>query len=167
MKLYANDPGLYWAPIPSSSDGLAFLLETAVYLELRRRRKVGRLGDTAMLKLPSGKEVGFVEGDSVADEAYRLVQVCYDMGEPSTRKREISALREAMAKFSCAEGFVITTRGESEERVPEGVIRIVPAWKWFLEQWSMQPACFLRIQKVLCSLAYNGSNWPIMAQIGL
>lgn len=134
MKLYANDPGLYWASIPSSNDGLAFSLETAVYLELRRRRKVGRLGDIAMLKLPSGKEVDFVEGDSIADEAYRLVQVCYDMSRASTRDREISALREAMAKFSCKEGLIVTMREESEERAPEGIIRIVPAWKWFLEQ---------------------------------
>ena len=71
---------------------------------------------------------------SAIDEAYQLVQVYYDMESPSTREREISALREAMTKFSCAEGLVVTMREESEEHVPESIIRVVPAWKWFLEQ---------------------------------
>ena len=32
MKLYAADPGLYWASAPATDDGLAFSFETAVYL---------------------------------------------------------------------------------------------------------------------------------------
>lgn len=56
MKAYAVDPGLYWASVPATDDGLTFSFETAVYLELRRRRASGRLGDISMLKLPSGKK---------------------------------------------------------------------------------------------------------------
>lgn len=133
MKLYANDPGMYWSAIPASNDGLTFALETAVYLELRRRRRTGRLGDISMLKLPSGKEVDFAEGDAALGEVYQLVQVSYDMESPSTRKREVEALREAMACFSCEEGLIVTMREESEKAVPEGRVRVVPTWKWLLE----------------------------------
>lgn len=133
LKLYAADPGLYWASIPASDDGLAFALETAVYLELRRRRRTGRLGDIAMLKLASGKEVDFIEGDAALDDATALIQVCLDLGRESTRKREVSALQEAMARFGKAEAAIITLEEEGEVPVPEGLIRITPAWKWLLE----------------------------------
>lgn len=134
LKLYASDPGLYWATIPASNDGLAFALETAVYLELRRRRKAGRLGDVAMVKLPSGKEVDFIEGDAVAEKAYQLVQVSYSMESDSTRKRELSALAEGMAQFGCAEGIVVTIDEELEVSTEAGVVRVIPAWKWLLQE---------------------------------
>lgn len=132
MKLYAADPGLYWASAPATDDGLAFSLETAVYLELRRRRKTGRLGDVAMLKLPSGKEVDFIEGDAVLGEASSLVQVCLDLERESTRKREVSALQEAMARFDARESAIVTLDEEKTLETPEGVIHILPAWKWLL-----------------------------------
>lgn len=132
MKLYAADPGLYWASAPATNDGLAFSFETAVYLELRRRRKTGRLGDVSMLKLPSGKEVGFIEGDAVLGEASSLVQVCLDLGRESTRKRKVSALQEAMARFDARESAIVTLDEEETLETPEGVIHILPAWKWLL-----------------------------------
>lgn len=132
LKLYAADPGLYWALSIATADGLTFALETAVYLELRRRRRAGRLGDIAMLKLASGKEVDFVEGDALADEAFSLVQVCFSMDDPKTRKRELSAMQEAMARFRREEGLIVTFDDEADIQVPEGVIRVRPAWKWLL-----------------------------------
>ncbi len=133
MKLYAADPGLYWASSIATDDGLTFALETAVYLELRRRRKSGRLADISMLKLDSGKEVDFVEGDATQDEATALVQVCFDMDSPKTRAREISALQEAMRRFGKREGFVITFDEEEDIEVEGGTVHVRPAWKWLLE----------------------------------
>ena len=132
LKLYAADPGLYWASIMATDDGLTFALETAVYLELRRRRSAGRLGDIAMLKLPSGKEVDFVEGDAAIDAATTFMQICFDMNSEKTRKREMGALAEAMCKFDQANGTIVTIGEESETIVPEGTIRVIPAWKWLL-----------------------------------
>lgn len=133
LKLYAADPGLYWASSIATSDGLAFAFETVVYLELRRRRRSGRLGDIAMLKLTSGKEVDFVEGDAALNEASTLVQVCFDMGSAKTEAREVSALQEAMHRFGCSESFVVTFDEERDIKVASGIIKVRPAWKWLLD----------------------------------
>ncbi len=134
LKLFSADPGLYWAMSIATADGLCFALETAVYLELRRRRLSGRLGDIAMLKLPSGKEVDFVEGDALVDEVSTLVQVCFAMDDAKTCEREVSALREAMARFDREECLIITFDDERDIVVPEGTIRVRPAWKWLLAE---------------------------------
>lgn len=133
LKLYANDPGLYWATIPASNDGMAFSLETAVYLELRRRRRTGRLGDIAMLKLPSGKEVDFIEGDAVLDTANQLVQVSVSLENEATQKREVSALEEAMSQHPDAKALIITFDEEGEINTNTGTIQVIPAWKWLLD----------------------------------
>lgn len=132
FKLYAADPGLYCAMSPASNDGFTHALETAVYLEMRRRRSSMRLGSIALLKLASGKEVDFVEGDEAFDQAYSLVQVSYRMDDEATRKREIAALKEAMVRFGKAEGTIVTLDEDDDFLCEEGRIRITPAWKWFL-----------------------------------
>lgn len=134
LKIYAADPGLYWASSVATADGLAFAFETAVYLELRRRRRSGRLGDIAMLKLASGREVDFVEGDATLDEASALVQVCLDMSEPKTQAREVAALEEAMERFGCAQSLIVTFDEERDIETPAGCIFVRPAWKWLLEK---------------------------------
>ena len=118
--------------MPASNDARTFAFETAVYLELRRRRAVGRLGDIAMLKLKSGKEVDFVEGDALIGTAWHLVQVAYSVEASSTLTREISVLQEAMSRFGAHEAFVVTADEERTVDLPEGTVHIVPAWKWFL-----------------------------------
>lgn len=132
MKLYAVDPGLYWAMAAATDDGTTFAFETAVYGELRRRRMTARLGEISMLKLESGKEVDFVVGDATTESAQMLVQACFAMDDAKTEARETEALREAMARFGTGEGVIVTFDEERDIEVPEGVIRVVPAWKWLL-----------------------------------
>lgn len=132
LKLYAQDPGLYCAMMPASNDVQTFALETSVYLELRRRRISGRLGDIAMLKLKSGKEVDFIEGDALVDSATQLVQVAYSIEDGKTLERETSALREAMERFGANEGTIVTFDEERSLEFPEGTVRVAPAWKWLL-----------------------------------
>lgn len=133
MKVYAADPGLYWASSIATDDGLTFAFETAAYLELRRRRRTGRLADIAMLKLSSGKEVDFVQGDATLGEVASLVQVCFDMGSSGTQEREVSALREAMERFGQKRSLILTFADEFDIAVEEGTIEVRPAWKWLLE----------------------------------
>lgn len=134
LKLYAQDPGLYSAMMPAADDARTFALETAVYLELRRRRASGRLGDIAMLKLKSGKEVDFVEGDALLDTATRLVQVSFSIESEKTLAREVSALREAMKRFGVHESWVVTFDEEQRLSFPEGAVHVVPAWRWLLDE---------------------------------
>ena len=129
--MYAEDPGLLCALAPATSDGLTRALETAVYLEMRRRAS-SRVGSIALLKLKSGKEIDFIEGDEAFGIAYELIQVSLSMENEATRQREVSALQEAMARFEKNAATIITLDEESNINVPEGVIHVVPAWKWLL-----------------------------------
>ena len=54
------------------------------------------------------------------------------MDDAKTEARETEALREAMARFGTGEGVIVTFDEERDIEVPEGVIRVVPAWKWLL-----------------------------------
>lgn len=85
-----------------------------------------------MLKLPSGKEVDFIEGDAALDEASMLVQVCFDMTSPKTQEREVAVLKEAMVRFGQTEELVLTFDDEFDVPVEGGVVKVRPAWKWLL-----------------------------------
>jgi predicted AAA+ superfamily ATPase len=54
------------------------------------------------------------------------------MADPRTRKRETSALAEAMAELNVAQGTIVT-RGEEETiEIESGTIAVVPAWRFLL-----------------------------------
>ena len=55
-----------------------------------------------------------------------------NMENEATRQREVSALQEAMARLEKDEATVITLDEETDITIPEGVIHVVPAWKWLL-----------------------------------
>ncbi len=116
---------------PVTSDGLTRALETAVYLEMRRRAS-SRVGSIALLKLKSGKEIDFIEGDEAFGIAYELIQVSLNMENKATRQREVSALQEAMSRFEKDAATIVTLDEESSINIPEDVIHVTPAWKWLL-----------------------------------
>lgn len=116
---------------PATSDGLTRALETAVYLEMRRRAS-SRVGSIALLKLKSGKEIDFIEGDEAFGIAYELIQVSLDMENEATRQREVSALQEAMSRFEKDAATIVMLDEESNINIPEDVIHVTPAWKWLL-----------------------------------
>lgn len=45
---------------------------------------------------------------------------------------DIKPMRNFMRKFNTNEGLVITKNDEKKIRVEEGIIKLIPAWKWFL-----------------------------------
>ncbi len=61
-----------------------------------------------------------------------LVQVCESMAEPQTRKREVTALNQAMAEYGLKSGTVVTRNEEDEIKVDAGKIEVVPAWRFLL-----------------------------------
>ena len=60
------------------------------------------------------------------------MQVCLDISHEKTKEREISALTQAMVRFSCKEGYIITFDDEFDLQTEAGVVHVLPAWKWFL-----------------------------------
>ena len=127
-KYYVVDVGLRSAVIPIQSDDDGKRLENTVYLELVRRK-----GHNEELSYFSGSgECDFVvsEGDVVK----RLIQVCWDMSDTETRKREFVGLLEAAKVTGCGD-LAIVTRDEEGEEVHEGLaVRIVPVCRFLLSK---------------------------------
>ena len=105
------------------------LLETAVYLELRRR---GR--SLSYVSTRSGYEVDFLSEDSRGSR--ELIQVCAILDDPATRQRELRALEEGLTETSCESATLVTLREEGTVTVGGSSVRIVPAWRWMLEPLS-------------------------------
>ena len=123
-KFYLVDTGLARAVTPRSDASRGWLLENLVFLALRR-------GDNRIeyFNTRKGEEVDFLVTDRVSKKR-RLVQVAWDMSDPSTEARELSALNAASDEIRVDTCTVVTWDEEREA----GGIRIVPAWKWCLEE---------------------------------
>lgn len=124
-KIYCIDHAL----VTSTSSGIlvntGHLLENLVFTALRRTTP-----EIFYFKSKSGREVDFVVRKQ--DRSRMLIQVCESMVDPQTRKREITALNEAMAELKLPEGIIVT-RGEDEQiPVESGKINIMPAWRFLL-----------------------------------
>lgn len=123
---YLVDPGLATASSYRASEDLGHLLENTVYLELRRRGH-----EIAYVQTKSGYEVDFLATPLVGSPL--LVQVCADLSEPATRARELRALSEAMREQDTTEGLIVTMDERDDLVLPEGRVRVTPAWQWLLE----------------------------------
>lgn len=126
-KVYVVDNGFVAAKAFSLSDNLGRLLENQVFVELLRH---GYDIDKTMFYYRSrnDKEVDFVLRKGTHIE--QLVQVCYDMSNGKTEKREVDSLIECGAELNCSNLAIVTN---NEERVIEKDgyrIEVVPVAKW-------------------------------------
>jgi predicted AAA+ superfamily ATPase len=124
-KIYCVDHAL----VPSVASGIlvnaGHLLENLVFTALRRVTP-----DIYYCKTKGGLEVDFLA--QWHDRSRMLIQVCETMADPQTRKREVQALAEAMAKYGLKSGTVVTRNEEDQIRVPAGMITVSPAWRFLL-----------------------------------
>jgi len=122
-KVYAIDTGLLRAMSFQMTEDRGALLENLVYMHLRRQ------GIRAEYYAPpEGGEVDFVV-PAAGNRGRRLIQVCWSLGDPATRRREMGRLRNAMTQLRLRRGTVVTWLDEDS---PGGGIEIIPAWKWLL-----------------------------------
>ena len=126
-KVYVVDNGFVAAKAFSLSDNLGRLLENQVFVELLRH---GYDTDKTMFYYRSrnDKEVDFVLRKGTRIE--QLVQVCYDMSNAKTEKREVDSLIECAAELNCSNLAIVTN---DEERIIEKDgfrIDVVPVAKW-------------------------------------
>jgi hypothetical protein len=129
-KIYCIDHAL----VRSISSGIltnsGHLLENLVFVALRR---VAR--EIFYFKSKSGREVDFVALDVASqgrDRTRLLVQVCDSMADPQTRKREVTALSEAMSELNLPEAIIVTRNEEVQIPVEAGMILVVPVWRFLL-----------------------------------
>lgn len=126
-KAYPVDPGLAVAHSFTAARNIGHLLETTVYLELRRRGYA-----CGYVRTRSGFEVDFAARRQGLGDAL-LVQVCANASDPTTRERELRALDEAMAERDLSEGLLLTMGETDTVEVSAGTVTIRPTWRWLLE----------------------------------
>lgn len=128
-KAYPVDPGLISAFDRSGKPNTGHALETAVLVELERRRC-----ERAYVRTASGAEVDFLATPLTGRPM--LIQVCADMSDPGTRRREFKALTEAMSEHKRLGALLLTATStglsHAQAEAPKGVT-VRPAWEWMLE----------------------------------
>jgi len=55
------------------------------------------------------------------------------MAHPQTRKREISALAEAMRELNLTDGVIVTRKDDEQLQVESGTISVTSAWRFLLD----------------------------------
>jgi hypothetical protein len=124
-KIYCVDHAL----VTSISSGIlvnsGHLLENLVFTALRRVTP-----DIFYYKTKAGREVDFIAGRQGVSRL--LVQVCESMADQQTRKRETTALAEAMTELKLSQGIIVTRNEEEQIQVDPGKIDVVPVWRFLL-----------------------------------
>lgn len=125
-KIYPVDPGLITAlSIKSKFDDSA-RLESLIFMHLRRQTE-----EIYYYETKQGKEVDFLV--LLDNEKINLYQVCLSLSNEETRKREITALQQAMEELNVKEGTIVTVNEEETiEQGSTGLIQIVQAWRFLL-----------------------------------
>jgi hypothetical protein len=55
------------------------------------------------------------------------------LADPATRTREVGALTEAKIETGVGEADIVTSHEEETIDTDAGAIRVVPAWRWLLQ----------------------------------
>jgi len=122
-KIYCIDNGLSASVAFSFSKNRGRYLENIVFCTLVRDEQ-----NIFYYKTKNGLEVDFFCPG--LDNDGQLLQVCADMQDVKTRKREIRALCRAADELGLGGGTIVTMDEEEEIREHGKAIRIIPAWKY-------------------------------------
>ena len=106
----------------SLSDDYSKLYENLAFLHLRRKSS----------EVYYFKEKQEVDLYVRTDREY-LVNVSYAIEDEKTLKREINALKEGMRYFKLDRAYLVTAERDERIEVDEGMIEVVPMWKWLLQ----------------------------------
>ncbi len=125
-KCYPIDTGLIPVFDRSGKANLGHALETGIYIELLRRG-----AEISYLRTTNGYEVDFHICYPEGTEA--LIQVCVNLDDLDTMKREIRALLDAAQEYPQAGLFLITLTPPAQAGIPEN-ITVCTAVDWLLQQ---------------------------------
>jgi uncharacterized protein len=102
------------------------LLENLVFTALRRLYP-----DIYYYKTKTGREVDFIVPTSGKTQI--LIQACESLADTQTRKRELTALCEAMAEIGIKTGIIVTRSRAEQIKTDAGIIDVIPAWRFLLD----------------------------------
>jgi len=121
QKVYSIDTG--FKSVFSISQDIGRIIENVVMLHLRR--------NYSNLYYWLGKqEIDFVYE---TDSGIQLINVSYDLSNTETMQRELNSLYEAMDFFKINIATLITMELEKQIIQNGKTIKIIPLWKWLLE----------------------------------
>ena len=124
FKVFSIDTGLRNSIGFKFSRDIGRLYETIVALEFKRKNK-----EIYYWKNYLHEEVDFVIKEG---KIKQLVQVCYNINDFNTKKREIRALIKASKELKCNNLLVITEDREGKEKIKNKIIKYIPLWKWLI-----------------------------------
>lgn len=124
-KFYALDNSFLKTVAFNFSENKGKRLENLVFVELVRR----------------GLEVYYHnkknECDFVIKKGLKIteaIQVCLNLDNPLTKKREIDGLLDALKEYGLEEGLILTLDQEEKITTENKKIIVKPVWKWLLEE---------------------------------
>lgn len=117
QKIYTIDNGLLNSVVYNFSADTGKIMEQAVFLELRRR-------GTDLFYLKNGFECDFAI--CTHDAISNVLQVCYDLDDAVTRKREIKGLVSACRMFDLPRGTIVSWDEETVINIDGRTIEIIP-----------------------------------------
>ena len=126
-KIYVIDNGLRNAVSFRTSQDKGRMLENLVFIELKRRGI-----EFWYYKTKNNQEVDFLWFGPEP----RLIQVCYDLTDPATYKRETGALETAMKELSVRSSVILSYNERKEIKTNAGVIWNVPVHDWLTGLYS-------------------------------
>jgi hypothetical protein len=127
-KVYGIDSGLINALTINFSENLGRIYENIVFLGLLRKNSLESLFYWQDIYQ---NECDFVlKKDNHVEE---LIQICYDLTNYDTKKREIEGILKAGKYLKCDKFTIITSDYESEEIHNKKKITFIPLWKWLIK----------------------------------
>jgi hypothetical protein len=126
-KIYPADPALIGAFDRSGRANLGHTLETAVFIELERRK-----AEVGYVKTVEGFEVDFHARFLGGQE--ELIQVCADPAAPEVQERELRGLAKARREFARSQARLLVLDRDQAAAIRTSEVFVQPAYQWLLEQ---------------------------------
>jgi hypothetical protein len=130
-KIYCIDNGMAGAAGSRFSADRGAFYENLVAVELKKEEIAGRIS-LFYWRSPQNEEVDFVVKEGL--RVTRLIQVCADISDPKTLKREMRALIKASQTLQCDELLLLNDRVDRTEEFnwqgAQRAIRLMPLLAW-------------------------------------
>ena len=123
-KAYIVDNGLINAFSWRAGQDKGKLLENLMAMELRKQ-------GLELLFVKGAQECDFVVQQATGE--LLPMQVCYELGDPTTRAREVAGLLAACRFCGVQQGVIVTRDEDAQWQEDDGVtIKVVAAWRYLL-----------------------------------
>lgn len=126
-KIYSIDSGLANTISFRFSEERGRLLEQCVFLELKRKGY-----GVYYYKTKNNKEVDFLVRQQNKDK--NLIQVCWDISDKETEKRELDSLLQAMNELKLTNSLILTYNSNQEIQFENKTITVIPVFKWLIDK---------------------------------